>query len=147
MNRSDADSDAVESQIHALLRSAHIIAVVGLSDDPTRPSYDVAQSLIRFGYRVVPVTPTIASWQGLPAYSSLETAVAGLAPGERIDIVDVFRRPQYVGAIVDSCIALKLPTIWLQLGVSNEPEERRAREAGVTVIANKCIKVERMRLG
>ena len=138
-NPSDAD-------IAALLDSARTIAVVGVSDKPTRPSYGVAIALREVGYRIIPVTPTLRHWEGVPAAPNLDAAMALLAPGERIDIVDVFRRPEHIGAIVDDCLRLQLPALWLQLGVVDEAAARRAHNGGMTVVMNRCIKVERSRL-
>jgi uncharacterized protein len=131
--------------IPALLKSARIIAVVGLSADPAKPSYGVAQAMQRFGYRVVPISPTFTEWQGIQAYPTLEVAVTALSP-QRIDIVNVFRRPEHIDAIVECCIQLKLPALWLQLGVVNQIAAARAQAAGITVVMDKCIKVERARL-
>jgi predicted CoA-binding protein len=133
-------------EIAALLTSSRNIAVVGLSDNPTRPSFDVAEVMRKFGYRIIPVSPTISNWQGIAAVPTLDAAVAALGPNERIDIVDVFRQPQHVDAIVDDCIRLKLPALWLQLGVVDEAAALRARHEGITVVMDKCIKVERMRI-
>ena len=133
-------------QIAGLLRSARTIAVVGLSADPGRPSHEVATALRGFGYRIVPVNPTIAEWEGLPAAPDLDHLPEVLAPGERVDIVDVFRQPQHVPAIVDDCIRLKLPALWLQLGVIDAIAAQRAQAAGLIVVMDRCIKVDRMRM-
>jgi predicted CoA-binding protein len=133
-------------QIAALLGSARTIAVVGLSDNPGRPSFDVANALQRYGYRIVPVSPTISEWQDIPAFPTLTEAVAGLGPNQPIDIVNVFRRPEHVDAIVDECIHLDLPALWLQMGVINEPAALRAQQARMLVVMDKCIKVERMHM-
>jgi predicted CoA-binding protein len=129
--------------IRALLETAHTIAVVGLSDDPQRPSHGVTQSMRGFGYRIVPVNPALQAWQGIPAYPDLDAAVAAVGPDERIDIVNVFRRPARVGAVVDDCLRLGLPALWLQLGVVNEEAATRAAAAGMTVIMDRCIWVDR----
>jgi len=133
-------------QIAALLSSARTIAIVGLSDDSSRPSYDVAKTLQKYGYRIVPVSPTITAWQEIPAFPTLTEAVAGLGPSHPIDIVDVFRRPDHVNAVMDECLHLDLPTLWLQKGVINEPAALRAQQAGITVVMDKCLKEERMRM-
>ena len=83
--------------IQRLLAESKTIAVVGLSDDPSRPSHDVSRSMQDFGYRILPINPALHSWRGVPAYADLGAAVATLGPGERIDIVNVFRRPARVG--------------------------------------------------
>ena len=132
-------------QIRALLERARTIAVIGLSDDPGRPSYGVTRSMRAFGYRIVPVNPTLKeSWEGLPAHPNLETAVNALGPHERIDVVNVFRRPAQVGTVVDDCLRLGLPALWLQVGVVNEEAASRAAGAGMTVVMDRCIYVDRM---
>lgn len=133
-------------RIAALLRAARTVAVLGLSDNPRRPSYGVAQALHDYGYRIVPVNPALAVWEGLRAIPDLDRLPDVLGPDERADIVDVFRRPEHVDAIVDDCIRLKLPVLWLQLGVVNETAAQRAVAAGITVVMDRCIEVERMRL-
>jgi hypothetical protein len=127
--------------IHALLGRARTIAVVGLSDDPGRPSYGVTRTMQGFGYRIVPVNPALERWEGLPAYADLDTAVQGVP--EPIDIVNVFRRPAQVGKVVDECLRLGLPTLWLQVGVVNEEAATRAAAAGMTVVMDRCIMVDR----
>ena len=129
-------------EIRALLERSRTIAVVGLSDDPARPSYGVTRAMQRYSYRIVPVNPTLEQWQGLPAYADLDAAVRG-SP-EPIDIVNVFRRPAQVGKLVDDCLRLGLPALWLQVGVVNEQEAARAAAAGMTVVMDRCIKVDRM---
>jgi uncharacterized protein len=129
--------------IRALLEQSRTIAVIGLSDDPGRPSYGVTRSMRDFGYRILPVNPRLDAWEGLPAFATLEAAVNALGPHERIDIVNVFRRPTRVGEVVDDCLRLELPALWLQLGVINEDAARRAQEAGMTVVMDRCIYVDR----
>jgi uncharacterized protein len=136
------DRDAIRD----LLARARTLAVVGLSDDPGRPSYGVTRSMVGYGYRILPVNPTLASWEGLPAYASLDDAVSALAPGERIDIVNVFRRPAQVGRVVDDCLRLGLPALWLQTGVINEDAAARAAAAGMEVVMDRCIYVDRASL-
>jgi hypothetical protein len=99
----------------------------------------VARSLQKFGYRIIPVNPSADSILGEPCVPTLAAAVAALPAGERIDIVDVFRRPEHVSAIVDECIALHLPALWLQDGVIDEAAARRARTAGVFTVMDRCI--------
>jgi predicted CoA-binding protein len=132
--------------IQALLRQARTIAVIGLSDNPNRPSYEVAATLRDYGYRIIPVNPALAVWEGIRAVPDLDHVSEVLGPGEQVDIVDVFRQPQHVSGIVDDCIRLKLPALWLQLGVIDEAAAQRAVAAGINVVMNKCIKVERMRI-
>jgi uncharacterized protein len=120
-------------QIRALLKRARSIAVVGLSPNPGRPSYGVARAMQGFGYRIIPVRPAIESVLGEKAYPDLRHLP------DPVDIVDVFRAPEHVAAIVDDCIALKLPAIWLQEGVVDEAAAERAREAGIMVAMDRCI--------
>jgi predicted CoA-binding protein len=135
-----------QDHISSLLQRAKTVAVVGLSDNPQRPSYEVAEALRAFGYRVIPVNPRLAVWEGVRAVPSLDCLSNVLGPDERVDIVNVFRRPQHVSAIVDDCIRLTLPALWLQLGVIDVAAAERAQAAGLTVVMDRCIKVERMRL-
>ncbi len=127
------------AEIESLLRGAHIIAVVGLSADSSRPSYGVAAALQRFGYRVIPVTPSAPSVLGQRSVPDLDHLGDVLAPGERVDLVDVFRRPEHVAAIVDDCIRLSLPALWLQDGVIDAVAASRARAAGIRVVMDRCI--------
>lgn len=132
--------------IAALLRAARTIAVVGLSDNPQRPSYEVASTLLDYGYHIIPVNPGLAVWEGIRAVPDLDHLAEVLGPGEQVDIVDVFRHSQYVPRIVDDCIRLGVPALWLQMGVIDEKAAERATAAGITVVMDKCIKVERMRM-
>lgn len=132
--------------ISTLLRASRIVAVVGLSDNPNRPSYEVASALLDYGYRVIPVNPDLTVWEGVRAVPDLDHLGDVLSPGEHVDIVNVFRRPEHVAGIVDDCVRLQLPALWLQLGVVDDAAAERAVAAGITVVMNKCIKVERMRL-
>jgi predicted CoA-binding protein len=129
-----------QTEIGALLARATRIAVVGLSPKPDRPSYFVAQCLQRHGYEIVPVRPAVESVLGAKAYGDLRAV-----PGS-IDLVDVFRAPEHVGPLVDACIALKVPVLWLQEGVVNEAEAARARAAGITVVMDRCIAKDCQRL-
>jgi predicted CoA-binding protein len=129
-----------------LLRAARTIAVVGLSAHPSRPSHRVARAMQRHGYRIIPVNPGLDSWLGTASFGTLEAAKRSLAAGERIDIVDVFRRPEHVAAIVEDCIRLGLPALWLQLGVVDEHAAQRAHAAGISVVMDRCIYVDRAAL-
>jgi len=135
-----------QPEIQSLLRSARTIAVVGLSDNPNRASYGVASTLLDYGYRIIPVNPALAVWEGIRAVPDLDHLSDVLGPGEQVDIVDVFRQPQHVSGLVDDCIRLKLPALWLQLDVIDEAAAQRAVAAGITVVMDKCLKVERMRI-
>jgi predicted CoA-binding protein len=136
-----------DAAIATLLRGSSTIAVLGLSADPDRPSFRVASAMRAYGYRIVPVNPRLESWAGERAYPTLDAAVSSLGPGVPIDIVDVFRRPEHVAAIVADCLRLGLPALWLQLDVIDEAAAMRAREAGMTVVMDHCILVERRALG
>jgi len=116
-----------------LLKRAKTIAVVGLSDNPMRPSYGVSAYMQTHGYRIVPVNPRIESCLGEKAYTSL------LEVPEKIDIVDIFRRPEFVEEVVDQAIQLKTPGIWMQEGVIHEKAAAKARKAGMFVIMDRCI--------
>ena len=116
-----------------LLREVRSVAVVGLSPNPARPSFRVAQALQGFGYRIFPVRPLVSEVLGEPAYPDLESLP------EMPDIVDVFRAPEHVPAIVDSCIRLGIKRLWLQDGVVHEEAALRARQAGITVVMDRCM--------
>jgi len=133
------DSD----QIAALLCRSRTIAVVGLSPQSHRPSHRVSRAMQRYGYRIIPVNPTIERWEGLEVPRDLHAALGLLAPGEQLDIVDVFRRPEHVASIVDDCLRLGVSALWLQLGVVDEVAARRARAGGITVVMDRCIYVDR----
>lgn len=121
--------------IERVLTQKPRIVVVGLSPKPQRPSNDVASFLLDRGFEVVPVNPRATKVLGRLCYSSLEEV-----PGE-IEVVDVFRRGEELGPIVDAAIARGAKVVWLQLGVENEEATRRAVEAGIDVVENLCIKV------
>ncbi len=126
-----------------LLRKAKTIAVVGLSGNPERPSYDVASYLLSKGYAIIPINPNIREWRGLRAYGSL-----GEIPGDvRVDVVCVFRRSEEVPPIVDGAIAIGAKAVWMQLGVVNEGAAKKAVAAGLFVVMGRCMKIERMAMG
>lgn len=127
-------------EIRDLLARTRTIAVVGLSPRPERPSHRIARRLQSWGYRVVPVRPAVTEVLGEKAYPRLADVP------DRIDLVDVFRAAKQVGAIVEQCIALGLPAIWIQEGIVNEPAADRARAAGMVVVMDRCISVEYRRL-
>lgn len=116
-----------------LLARAKTIAVVGLSDSPLRPSHGVSAYMQAQGYKIIPVNPTISESLGEKAYSSL------LDVPEKIDIVDIFRRPEFVDEIVDQAIRLKIPAVWMQEEVINEAAAAKARESGMFVAMDMCI--------
>ncbi|GAB5605211.1 CoA-binding protein [Sideroxyarcus sp. TK5] len=116
-----------------LLRESHTVAVVGLSPNPSRPSFNVARALQGFGHRIVPVRPLVGQVLGETAYADLESIPFP------VDIVEVFRAPEHVPAIVDSCIKLGIGKLWLQDGVVHEAAAMRARQAGITVVMDRCM--------
>ncbi len=128
--------------IAELLINARTIAMVGASDRPDRPSWGVMRFLQQHGYLVIPVNPQIAGTvlHGEQVYARLADIE------ERIDIVDIFRRPQAAGEAVDEAIAVGAKAVWLQLGVINEAAAERAEAAGLQVVMDRCPKVEIMRL-
>jgi len=116
-----------------LLKRSKTIAVVGLSSNPLRPSYGVSAYMQTNGYRIVPVNPNIKGALGEKAYPSL------LDVPEKIDIVNIFRRPEFVEEVVDQAIQLKVPAIWMQEEVVNEKAAHKARQAGIFVLMDRCI--------
>lgn len=120
-------------QIRALLTHVRSVAVVGLSPQPARPSFNVAKALQGFGYRIIPVRPMVDEVLGEKAYPDLESLP------EVPDIVDVFRASEHVPEIVDSCIKLGIKNLWLQDGVIHEEAALRAQQAGITVIMDRCM--------
>lgn len=124
-----------------LLRSAHTIAVVGLSSKPMRPSYGVSQYMQDAGYRIIPVNPNETEVLGERAYARLEDVP------ERIDIVDIFRRSEHVPEIVDAAIRVGAGAVWMQEGVVHEAAANQARQAGLTVVMDRCVLKEHRRLG
>ncbi|MDD2929958.1 MAG: CoA-binding protein [Sideroxydans sp.] len=116
-----------------MLRESHTVAVVGLSPNTARPSFNVARALQGFGHRIVPVRPLIEEVLGEKAYADLKSIPFA------VDIVDVFRAPEHVPAIVDSCIKLGIKKLWLQDGVVNEEAALRAQQAGITVVMDRCM--------
>jgi predicted CoA-binding protein len=119
--------------IAELLRGAKTIAVVGLSGNPMRPSHGVSAYMQSHGYRIIPVNPRIECSLGERAYPSL------LEVPEKIDIVNIFRRPEYVAEIVDQAIQLRVPAIWMQEDVIHEKAAEKARQAGIFVAMDICI--------
>ena len=132
--------------IYDLLSRTKTIAVVGLSPSPMRPSHGVSAYMQAAGYKIIPVNPLIAEALGEKAYPSLLEIPRDLA--STIDVVGVFRRPEYVDKIVEQAIQLKIPAIWLQEDVINERAADKARRAGMFVVMDRCIlKEHRARFG
>ena len=127
--------------IAELLTNARSIAMVGASDRPDRPSYGVMKFLQGHGYRVIPVNPQITGEHVHGEFVWRELAQIG----EPIDIVDIFRRPEAAGEAVDQAIFAGAKAVWMQLGVVNEEAAKRAEDAGLKVVMDRCIKIEVMR--
>ena len=126
--------------LQALLRQTKTIAVVGLSPNPSRPSHHVAAAMQGFGYRIIPVRPAVDEVLGEGAYPDL------YALPHKPDLVDVFRAPEHVMPIVDACLELGIKAIWLQDGVVNEEAAQKALAAGMTVVMDRCIYRDYVRL-
>jgi predicted CoA-binding protein len=127
-------------EIRDLLRSVRTIAVVGLSDKPQRDSYRVAAYLQGHGYRIIPVNPALQEVLGEKAYARVQDIP------ERVDLVDVFRRPEAVPEVVEEAIAAGAKAVWLQEGIVHNAAAERARSAGLQVVQNRCAMVEHQRL-
>jgi predicted CoA-binding protein len=128
------------TNIAELLRQSRVIAVVGLSSRRSRPSFGVSQYMQSVGYRIIPVNPNETEVLGERAYARLEDVP------EHIDIVNVFRRPEHVPEIVESAIRVGAKAIWLQEDVVHEEAARRAEEAGLAVVMDRCILKEHRRV-
>jgi len=129
-----------DQQIKDLLQKAHTIAVVGLSSSRIRASYGVSQYMQSAGYRIIPVNPNEQEVLGEKSYARLEDVP------EKIDVVDVFRRSEFVPEIVDAAIRVGAHAIWMQDGVVDEAAAQRARDAGLFVVMDACILREHRRL-
>ena len=129
-SKSGKDKMPVDMEV---LRNAKTIAVVGLSSNPMRTSHGVAEYLQGQGYRIIPVNPQETEVLGEKAYPNLD------AINEPVDIVNVFRRSEFVPEVVDGAIRIKAKSVWMQEGVQHEEAAQRAREAGLHVVQNKCI--------
>jgi hypothetical protein len=121
-------------------RAPRTLAVVGLSDDPTRPSHSVSSYMQRHGYRIIPVNPALSHVLGERCYPSLREVP------ETPDVVDVFRLPRYIPAIVDDMIDLGFQNLWVQLGITNEAAAIKAEGAGIRVVMDRCVLIEHARL-
>jgi uncharacterized protein len=129
MDKEDKNAD----EIRRLLETSKTIAVVGLSSSKMRPSYGVSEYMQRAGYKIIPVNPNEAEVLGQPAVARLEDI------REKVDIVDVFRRSEFVPEVVESAIAIGAKALWLQEGVIHEEAAKRARQAGLVVVMDRCI--------
>jgi len=128
------------SQMDEILRTSHTIAVVGLSNKRFRPSYGVAEYMKRAGFRIIPVNPGAAEIMGETCYPDLESIPDG------VDIVDIFRRSEYVPDIVDAAIRKGAKAIWMQEGVYHEEAAKKAEAAGIAVVMDRCILKDHRRL-
>jgi predicted CoA-binding protein len=126
--------------IPELLRSSRTIAVVGLSSNPHRPSHGVAEYMQQHGYRIIPVNPNESEILGEKCYARVEDVP------EKIDIVDVFRRSEFVPEIVDAAIRVGARAVWMQEGVVHEEAAERARRAGLDVVMDRCILKDHLKI-
>jgi len=131
-----SDLAAGRDQIAEILNRYKTIAVVGLSSNPMRPSYEVSEYMQRAGYRIIPVNPNETEVLGEKSYARLEDVP------EKLDVVNIFRRAEEVPPVVESAIRIGAPVVWMQLGVENEAAAERARAAGLTVVEDACILIE-----
>lgn len=129
------------NSIETILNEAKTIAVVGYSDKPNRPSYQIGQFLQKKGYLVYPVNPTLSEIDGQRCYSSLSEIPSP------IDIVNVFRRGEYLPEIVEECIRLKIKILWIQVGIFNAQAQQKAIDSGIQVIVNRCIRTDLIAYG
>ncbi len=130
--------------VRELLTTAHRIAVIGASDDSSRPSHDVFRHMLASGFDAVPVTPKHRAVAGIAAFATLAEAVEATGP---FDIVDVFRRPEFCAAHAREAVAVGARCLWLQLGIVDWEAARIAREGGLMVVMDRCLSVEWRRLG
>ena len=137
----DCHLNATDSQITEILAAARTIAVVGISARPERASHDVAAYLQAAGYRIVPVNPALEEVLGERCFPSLTAIPSSL----RVDVADVFRRVEHLPAIVEDAIGRGVPVVWFQSGLRHEAAARCARAAGLTVVQDRCLKVEHLR--
>ncbi len=128
--------------LRRILRDNRRVAVVGISAEWHRPSFFVGKYLLEHGYTMIPVNPKYRDILGRPCYPTL---AAARAAGE-IDMVDCFRKPDDIGPLADEAIAIGAKTLWMQLGVINEPAADKARAAGLAVVMDRCVKIEHGRL-
>jgi predicted CoA-binding protein len=130
-----------EQEVAAILQGYRVVAVVGLSEDPGRPSYQVAQYLKNHGYRIVPVNPGCQEVLGEKCYAGLRDIPFP------VEVVDIFRKVDAIPAIVDEAIAMGAKAVWLQLGLEDPQSAQKAEKAGLRVVMNRCMKIEHAALG
>lgn len=136
LKRGDKMSTDLEATIKKIINEKKRIAVVGLSDNPERTSYTVTEAMQDAGYEIIPVNPMIKEWKGIPAVSSLKD-IDG-----HVEVVNVFRQSKYLPEIAKETVDIGADVLWAQLGVEDEQAKEYAEKHGVTVIMNRCIKVE-----
>jgi predicted CoA-binding protein len=129
-----------DAQLKEIFENSHTIATVGLSSNPQRPGYYVPEYLILKGYRVIPVNPTMEEALGQKAYPDL------LAVPEKVDVVQIFRPPEEVPAIVEQAIKIGARVVWMQIGAANPDAAQVAQAAGLSVVMDKCMMIEHKRL-
>lgn len=134
-----APLNAPDTTLKAILDNVHTVAIIGLSDNPARPSYGVAVYLQRQGYQIVPITPKPAEILGVQAYPDL------LSVPFDVDIVTIFRRPELVDPHVDEVIQKGAKALWMQLGVVHAAAAQRARQAGIPVFMDRCLAIDHSR--
>jgi predicted CoA-binding protein len=134
-------SEKPEPEVTAILKNYRVVAVVGLSSDPGRASYQVAQYLQNHGYRIIPVNPGCQEVLGEKCYPGLKEIPFP------VEVVDIFRKVEAIPGIVDEAIAVGAAAVWMQLGLEEVQAARKAREAGLKVVMNRCMKVEHASLG
>lgn len=132
--------NATPDEIKQILEGAHVIAVVGLSDKPDRDSFRVSSYMKDQGYRIIPINPAISEILGEKSYARLEDVP------EKIDVVDIFRKPETVPEIVDSAIKIGAKAIWMQEGVVHNESAEKARNAGLKVVMDRCMLKENRKL-
>jgi len=136
------DKNPPTEEIRQILENSKVIAMVGASDKPDRDSFVVMRYLLQSGYRVIPVNPGKEEILGEKCYPSL----AAIPKDIEIDIVDIFRRPEFLAAVVDEALERGAKTIWMQLGLAHNAAAEKARKQGCKVVMSKCLKIEHQRL-
>ncbi|MGP6207664.1 CoA-binding protein [Cuniculiplasma sp. SKW3] len=131
-----------QDKIRDVLKNEKNVAVVGISEKPDRDSYRVAKYLIDKGYNVIPINPSIEKWNGIKSYSTVSEA----GREHRIDVVDIFRKPEAVPEIVRDSLGVKPKTIWMQIGVKSDEGKKLAEENGIKVIMDRCMMEEHKKL-
>ncbi|MBL8160740.1 MAG: CoA-binding protein [Anaerolineae bacterium] len=127
-------------ELRDVLKSARVVAIMGLSAKPDQASYSVGRYLHSAGYTIYPVNPTISEWEGLKSYSTLADIP------EKVDIVDVFRGAQHLPRIIEEAIAVGAKTVWAQLGIENPDAKTLAETNDINLVMNRCMKIEHMKM-